>query len=238
MSSLIKVFGVLVVAVATSLIRYDFGKRAKEKSLPQAIWDFIGIPFRLVLFDQNWLPKFGWTTLEEERINIVLPLIKGRLLDVGAGPNTLVNRYHPLSKRPSNDNVGVDVFDWGGGVQVVANTAQLDYADKSFDSIAYVACLNHIPYRADSLRESRRLITDDGVLIITMINPLLGDFGHAIWWYSEDKHRGGMIEGELGGMWKDHIVQLCQDAGFRLVEHRQFVYGMNNLYIFAPIQKG
>ncbi len=199
-----------------------------QRSLLQSIWDFIGIPFRLVLFDQAWLPRFGWTTLEEERLNAVLPHLRGRLLDIGAGPNTLVQRY--------GNGIGVDVVDWGGGVMVVQDTSRLPFESESFDTITFIACLNHIPYRQAALREARRLIRPDGRLIITMINPLLGDFGHAIWWYSEDKKRGGMKEGEVGGMWTSEIVQLCQTAGFRLTLHRRFVYGMNNLYIFNTEQ--
>lgn len=53
------------------------------------------------LIDQKWLPRFGWTTLEEERLNAVLPHVHGRLLDIGAGPNTLVKRY--------GNGIGVDV---------------------------------------------------------------------------------------------------------------------------------
>jgi hypothetical protein len=110
-----------------------------QKSLRQWLWDFIGIPFRLVLFDQDWLPRFGWTTLEEERLDAVLPHVHGRLLDIGAGPNTLVRRY--------GNGVGVDVHDWGGGVMVVENTARLPFSDQTFDTITFVACLNHIPNR-------------------------------------------------------------------------------------------
>jgi len=78
-----------------------------NKSLKQSIWDFIGIPFRFLLFDQSWLPRFKWITLEEERLCAVLPYIQGRLLDIGAGPNTLIKRY--------GNGKGVDVIDWGGG---------------------------------------------------------------------------------------------------------------------------
>lgn len=48
------------------------------KSTKQMVWDFIGILFRLLLFDQAWVPRCGWTTLEEERIAAVLPHIHGR----------------------------------------------------------------------------------------------------------------------------------------------------------------
>jgi SAM-dependent methyltransferase len=195
-----------------------------QKSRIQSVWDFLGIPFRLVLFDQAWLPFLGWTTLEEERLRAVLPHIHGRLLDIGAGTNTLVNCY--------GNGVGVEVFRWNGGAWLVDSSARLPFRNQSFDTITFIACLNHIPYRQDALYEARRIIKPDGRLIITMIDPILGDIGHAIWWYSEDKHRGGMLEGEVGGMWTSEIVKMCEQAGFTLQLHRRFVYGMNNLYVF------
>ncbi len=190
------------------------------------MWDFIGIPFRFLLFDQAWLPRFGWTTLEEERLNVVLPFARGKLLDIGAGRNTLVKRY--------GQGVGVDVHDWGGGATVVSDSSRLPFADGAFDTITFVACLNHIPYRAAVLREARRLIRPDGRLIITMIDPILGKIGHALWWYSEDKHRHGMQAGEVGGMWKREIARLCHAAGFELQTHRRFQFSLNNCYVFVP----
>ncbi len=198
----------------------------KKKNLLQSFWDFIGIPFRFVLFDQKWLPKFGWTTLEEERIQKVLPLVSGRLLDIGAGPNTLVKTYR--------NGVGIDVFDWGGGALVVQDTADLPFEDKSFDTITFIACLNHIPNRLEVLKEARRLLKPDGKVIITMIDPILGNIGHAIWWYSEDKQRGGMKAGELGGMWTKDIASICSEAGFTLKAHKKFQCGLNHLYLLKP----
>jgi len=196
----------------------------RKKPVLRALWDGVGLPFRLVLFDQNWLPWFGWTTLEEERMGAVFPHVRGRLLDIGAGPNTLVKRY--------GNGVGVDVYDWGGGVLVVLDTSNLPFDDEAFDTITFVASLNHIPYRGAVLREARRLVKPSGQLIITMINPILGGIGHALWWYGEDRLRGGMKDGEVGGMWGRDILRMCEMQGFRLEVHKRFVYGMNNLYIF------
>lgn len=201
-----------------------------KKSLGRALWDFAGIPFRLVLFDQAWLPRFGWTTLEEERIAALLPHLRGRLLDVGAGPNALVKRY--------GTGVGVDVHDWGGGAMVVEDTSKLPFRDGEFDTVSFAACLNHIPYREAALREARRVIAPGGRLVVTMINPLLGGIGHAIWWYSEDKRRDGMLEGEVGGLWTRDVVRMCRDAGFELDDHERFVYGMNHLYRFRALGQG
>ena len=197
-----------------------------NKSLMQNIWDFIGIPFRFLLFDQSWLSRFKWTTLEEERISAVLPYIQGRLLDIGAGPNTLVKRY--------GNGIGVDVVDWGGGVWVVENTARLPLRSNSFDTITFIACLNHIPNRNEVLREARRLVKQNGKVIITMIDPVLGSIGHALWWYSEDKKRGGMQEGELGGMWKKQVIEIVNEEGFSLNFHKTFLYGLNHLFLFSP----
>jgi SAM-dependent methyltransferase len=199
-------------------------KRPQPKSLLQIVWDAIGIPARLVLFPPEWLEACGWTTLEEERMRQVLPEIRGRLLDIGAGPNTLVKLHGQGS--------GVDVHDWGGGAIVVDDTASLPFADASFDTVTFIACLNHIPNRQAVLREARRLLAPGGRVVMTMINPLLGGVGHAIWWYSEDKQRGGMLPGEVGGLWTRDIVAMCAAVGLRLHHHRRFVYGMNHLYVF------
>ncbi len=195
----------------------------KPKSLLQGLWDFLGIAFRLVLFDQAWLPRFGWTTMEDDRMRAVLPETRGRLLDLGSGTNRLVNTY--------GDGVGVDVVDWGGGTVVVPDTADLPFEDASFDTVTFIACLNHIPYRARALAEARRLLRPGGRVLITMINPLLGGLGHKLWWYSEDKHRD-VDAREVGGMWTKTIVRLCADAGLALARHKRFVYGMNHLYVF------
>jgi SAM-dependent methyltransferase len=184
------------------------------------------MPFRLLLFDQKWLPRFGWTTLEEERLRAVLPHLRGRLLDIGAGTNQLVARH--------GDGVGVDVHDWEGGALVVEDSSHLPFPDRSFDSIACIAALNHIPNREATLREARRLIRPGGRFVATMINPILGGIGHVLWWYSEDKHRGGMKEGERGGLWPGEVERLCRQAGFRLIRRRRFVYGMNHLFVFEP----
>ena len=119
-----------------------------KKGIFQNIWDFIGIPFRLVLFDQEWLPKFGWTTLEDERITAVLPFINGKLLDIGAGTNSLIKKY--------GDGIGVDIFDWGGGALVVKDTSNLSFEDQSFDTVTFIACMNHIPYRKKVITEAKR----------------------------------------------------------------------------------
>ena len=110
---------------------------------------------------------------------------------------------------------------------------ELPLPDSAIDRILLVHLLEHSENPRETLKEAWRVLAPGGRVVMTMINPLLGDIGHAIWWYSEDKQRGGMLPGEVGGMWTRDIVALCAAVGLRLETHRRFVYGMNHLYVFV-----
>jgi len=193
----------------------------QPKSLWQHIYDFFGIPLRMILLPDKVSRKFGLTSLQDERIRAVMQLIKGKLLDIGAGDNLLVNTY--------GNGTGVDVFDFGGGAMIVEDTRQLPFDDESFETITFLACLNHIPYRQEVLKEAFRLLKPGGKVIATMISPLVGKIGHKIWWYSEEKHRG-MAEGEEMGIGRTDMFILLKNAGFADIQEQSFFYHMNHLY--------
>jgi len=50
------------------------------RSLARRAWDILGIPLRFVVFPDAWSKRFGWSSLEEERLRAVLPCIDGRLV--------------------------------------------------------------------------------------------------------------------------------------------------------------
>ena len=196
----------------------------KQKNFKQRIWDFIGIPFRFGLFNQHWLKYFHWTSLEQERIREVIKFVRGKLLDIGAGTNSLVGLY--------KNGIGIETYDWGGGTLVVNDSASLDFAEKSFDTITFVASLNHIPNRSAVLKEAVRVLKDNGLIIITMINPLIGYFVHKLIPDREDIARGGMQSGELNGIWTKQLIKMCTQCNLVLQKHHRFLYGLNNLYVF------
>ncbi len=188
----------------------------------QQMKDVLLAPIRMLLPDV-YVEKMGLTSLEMERINAVFPYIRGRLLDIGAGKNKLVIKY--------GNGVGVDVIEWGGGAIVVPDSSALPFANGEFDTITFLACLNHIPYRESVLREARRLMNKKGKLIITMIHPLIGFISHNIRWFAEDTKRK-WCQGERYGMSTGEIIRICQNAGFELYEHKNFLFSLNNIYIF------
>lgn len=197
--------------------------RKRPPPLAQRVKDLLAAPLRMTVLPDQLSNRLGLTSLEDERVNAVLPWIEGRLLDVGAGRNALVARY---------GGVGVDVHDWGGGALVMPDSRHLPFPDGSFDTVTFVACLNHIPERMDALQEARRVLTPGGRVVATMIDPVLSWIGHRwLWWHSEEKHRGGMQTGEVYGYWPREMRELLTAAGFVITHYERFVYGLNHLYV-------
>ena len=157
------------------------------------------------------------------RIRKVLPIIKGKLLDIGCGTNQLTKQY-------SGNGIGVDVYQWGEVDLVVEDTAKLPYEDNSFDTITILAALNHIPNRLDVLKESNRVLKDDGIIIITMIPPLISTIWHKIrepW--DTDQHERGMKEGEVFGLTKNQINKLFLQSKFFSFKSFRFMFFINLL---------
>jgi ubiquinone/menaquinone biosynthesis C-methylase UbiE len=126
----------------------------------------------------------------------------------------------------------VDVYPWPGLDLLVENTAQLPFPDQSFDTITFVACLNHIPNRVEVLREAKRLLKPGGKLLATNLTPGLSRFWHRWAFWDADQHERGMAVGEVFGFTHRDLVTLVQGAGFQFVHRQPFSWGLNNLYVF------
>jgi SAM-dependent methyltransferase len=214
---------------------------ASRKSMLQSVWDLAGAPLRMVLLPDSQSERLHLTSLRAERYTAVLPHLRGRILDIGAGDNALVRLYRQTQLRAgkdvadkdlaaADDSVGVDVVDWGGDTLKITSSDSLPFESGSFDTVCFVACINHIPERIGALKEAHRVLKPGGQVVATMIGRLIGDVGHAIWWYSEDKHRD-IAEGEVMGIDSAEMLRLFSQAGFGQVSIKRFVYGMNYLYL-------
>lgn len=164
--------------------------------------------------------------LERCRIEQVLPFIRGHLLDVGCGYNNLVAAY--------GSGVGVDVHLWPSIDVLIGDAALLPFPDGYFDTVTMVAVLNHIPNRRQSLSEVRRVLSDSGHLLVTMIGPWTGIIAHAVF-RRDESARGELMPGELKGMTCSHVLFELSNAGFEVVKEVPFEFGLNRLYVARKI---
>jgi len=163
--------------------------------------------------------------LLDKRVKVVLPYVKGYLLDIGCGTNELVKCY-------SGKGVGVDVYQWGQVDIVVKDTAELPFEEKTFDTVSIIAALNHIPNREEVLKESNRVLKNDGKIIITMIPPKISRVWHGVRkpWDADQAERG-MKKGEVYGLTIKQLDNLLSESGFEIIFKKKFMLRVNNLTI-------
>lgn len=190
----------------------------------KTLFNRIAFPLLSVLSREQSL-KLGLTPIDDERVIMALKHSKGRVLDIGCGANNFVRSY--------GNGVGVDVADWKGCDVVIEDAAKLPFKKGSFDTVSYLACLNHIPNRDDSVKDAARVLKKDGRIIVTMITPTMGKFIH--WWRfrNDPDHQERHIDHdhELMGMSEAHIRSILEAAGFSKIRRKRFVFGLNNIYI-------
>ncbi len=179
----------------------------------------------LCMLSREQTLNLGLTPIDDERVIMALKNTKGYLLDIGCGANNFVKSY--------GNGVGVDVEDWEGCDKVIDDAAKLPFTDKTFDTVSYLACLNHIPNRDDSMKAAYRVLKPQGRVIVTMITPRLGQFIHWLRFRNDPDHQARHIDHshELMGMSASHVKRVLREAGFNSIKRRRFVYGLNSIYI-------
>jgi SAM-dependent methyltransferase len=203
-------------------------ERAAYDSLAQYAFNQAALPLKL-LVPQPIIRRLPFlTTNHDIRTRVVLSMVRGRLLDIGCGTNELVRRYRGIG----GDGIGVDVYPWPNVDLLVEDTAKLPYPEKSFDSITFVACLNHIPNRKDVLHEAKRLLAPGGRIVLTNLTPAISWLWHRWAFWDDDQHERGMVEGEQWGFRHDDLIALLTQTEFRLMRRDPFSWGLNNLYVF------
>jgi SAM-dependent methyltransferase len=212
--------------------------RGMRRTRAQRALDFLTFPLRaLTLFHVD---KCGLSSLASERFDYVAREVEGCCLDVGCGRNNrFVNDY--LGGRGH----GIDLFPYEGltAENLVPDLSHFPFADESFDSVTFIANLNHCPRskRDIELREAFRVLQPGGRIVVTMGNPLAEIAVHKLVWLYDrllhthvdvDTERGMDAEEEYFLSDTEIRARLGQ-AGFVNCRKKRFAtqWGLNRLFV-------
>ena len=204
----------------------------------QKLKDFLTFPLRaFTLFHED---RWGLSSLASERFDYVASAVTGRALDIGCGYG---NRF--VTDYLGGNGIGIDVFPYAGLTpeQIIEDLTHLPFPDASFDSVTFIANLNHAPepQRDPELAESFRVLRAGGNIIVTMGLPIIEIIIHQVVWLYDrflktnvdmDSERG-MEEGESYFLTDADIRARLTRAGFKRIVRKPFwtQWGMNGMYI-------
>ena len=103
--------------------------------------------------------------------------------------------------------------------------------DERFDAITMLAVVEHLPESSyDAVGEAAaRLLRDGGRLIATVPEPAVDRIVHLL---QRLRLAAGMSLHEHHGFETARTRAIFERAGFRLLLHRRFQLGLNNLFVF------
>jgi ubiquinone/menaquinone biosynthesis C-methylase UbiE len=191
----------------------------------------------LTLFYED---RWGLSSQASERYDYVAKEVVGYCLDVGCGKH---NRF--VTEYLSGKGKGIDVYPYEGLTEenIVEDLSRFPYQDSTFDSVTFIANINHIPKaeRDTELGEAYRVLRLTGNIVVTMGNPLAEIVVHKVVWlydrlfktnYDVDSERG-MDEEEEYFLTDAEIVERLTRAGFKRISKKHFwtQWGLNHLFV-------
>ena len=211
-------------------------KPRRARSALQLAKDFCAFPLRAVavFYEDRW----GLSSLATERFDYVAGRVRGRCLDVGCGAH---NRF--VTAFLGGNGCGVDVYPWEGlsETQVVRDLTHFPFPDGSFDTVTFIANINHVPkgLRDAELAEAARVLKSGGNIIVTMGNPVAEILVHKLVALYDallgtrvdvDGERG-MEEDEEYYLLDGEIIARLKKAGFVNCRRKHFwtQWGLNHL---------
>lgn len=208
-----------------------------RRPITQKIKDFLTFPLRAItLFEEN---KWGLTSLKDERYDYAAKEVSGNCLDIGCGrENSFIKKYL------KGNGIGIDVFKYEGlgDENIVPNMTKLPFQNETFDSVAFIANLNHAPKgdRDKELSEAYRCLKRGGNIVVTMPCPLAGILVHkVVHYYDEIFGTNNDVDTERG-MHKDEdfyltdseIIERLKKAKFAEIKKKYFwtQWGLNHMF--------
>ena len=168
----------------------------KRAEIPKSSEDAIG----------RFLSKWRNTKVAKE--------IKVPFLDIACGNNILAKHVSP--------GFGIDIINYGSADVLVKDFNALPFKEESFESVSIVASLNYFDQPKRVLSEAARVLKPGGILILTLINPVIGRIWHVFrepW-------------AKYPGFSFSQLQSFTDGTALRYTRRSTFMLGANCLYIY------
>ena len=181
--------------------------------------------------------KFLDRFLRDWRIKMVKPYVRARdkVLDIGCFDATL---FEKLSSKPIKESIGIDPLlkelMISEHYTLLPGKFPEDLKERhhsKFNCITMLAVLEHIP-KKEQLQLSKDCyahLEPSGRIIITVPSPIVD---HILWVLTKFRLIEGMSLEEHYGFNVDTVPELFDAKQFKLIKHKKFQLGLNNLFVF------
>jgi len=176
--------------------------------------------------------------LRKLRIARVLPVLKRfpecKLLDVGCGweAKLLKSVESYIASGTGVDFKAPDLETEKLKTITITLNDKLPFEDNSFDVVSLMAVLEHLEHPLDILREIRRVLKKEGILVGTVpskaAKPVLEFLSYKLGIVNEAE-----IRDHKQYFNKKDLVKIFAEAGFEKTEHKYFQLGMNNFFVVS-----
>jgi len=211
--------------------------KKNQRSKFQKIKDFITFPVRSLLVTEH--NKWGLTSLRNERYDYAAKEVKGYCLDVGCcRNNAFINNFL------SGNGVGIDNFPFEGltSAHLVEDFTKFPFKEKTFDSVTFLANINHIPEKDRDLElsEAYRCLKTGGTIIIQTAIPWVSIVAHVTAEYYDKIFKTNHHTDTEMGMDEDdyyvkesEVFERLKKAGFVDIKKKSFgtQWWLNRLYV-------
>jgi SAM-dependent methyltransferase len=160
--------------------------------------------------------KWFLISLRDERMEVVRKHCRGKVLDLGCGPDNIFIRQYC-----DGVGIGADVFPYSG-IDVLVSSVALPFPDEVFDTVTLIAVGGHIPrsVRLQSFKEISRILKEGGRLVLTEGEVVTQTIHHRLQFFLDEEF--AMPHKEIQG----YLTRF-----FGNFERTRFQLGLNNVYL-------
>lgn len=182
---------------------------------------------------ENLLQRF-WHTTRFREVGRLIPITRGKILDIGCADGTFTKVILEHSK--AKKIVAVDVLESSVSYAKrrfarskkllfkVADAHELPFKNKEFDAVFCLEALEHVEDSKRVISEMYRVLKNRGyALVLVPSENLLFRLGWPIWTLTRGKIWRGT---HLNNFSADKLVHLMEEEGFIIDRNRKFLLGM------------